>query len=473
MSSSSDVRFVHPNGRANVRPDLDAMLRGANRSLRAAVCFFTEPGRVLLSRHVSQLKQADSYFIASVDTPTNLKSLENLHNAAPGHVYIHLGGTTPEEKTVGRSLMHSKVFLAEGNQDCSLWVGSHNLTAMAVGGGNFEAGLMCTAPADSPVMQDAISHLEACRVTAEQFDPRDMERYQEIQRRHREESDWDSERSVLVIHAEASQMPTQLPFIVHINVVPIELDRLFRLDRPVRLFLHTSGTLRLRTPVDYRRATLWTGELTAVVRTERHPKNRGARGEFALANYNIDIPSLTCFPTLTPSGQSSVTPRTQVVIRLDQLGKVGAELFSIGGRSPVENALASAHALELHEVDGELARYFTPESVDGHTLIYRPVTGVQQNLVVTGYEETVRSRIPGQHEETVAPYAEENAVSDAEDEPALFPEDRPKKQPKAPTNPHVPPDADDRIQYRTTAPKHPLDPFFFLSNYAVRPRRHE
>lgn len=391
----------------------------------------------MLSRHVAQLNQADSYFVASVDFPTNLKSLEKLHDSAPGHVYIHLGGTTPEEKKVGRSLMHSKLFLAEGSQDCSLWVGSHNLTAMAVGGGNFEAGLMCTAPIYAPVMQDAIGHLQACRVTAELFDPRDMDRYEEIQRRHRRQTDWDSEGSVLVIHADASQKPSQLPFIVHINVVPCELDPLFRLDRPVRLFLHSPGSLRLGAAADYSKATLWTGEITAVVRTELHPKNRGASGTFATANYNIDIPSLTCLPALTAAGKSAVAAKTQVVIRLDKLGEMGEELFSVAGTSPVENVLASANALELHEVDHQLARFFTPESVEDYILIYRPVVGVQQKVTVTGYEETLRtglSRLP-----------ESQSVTETKDE----------------------------VHYSSKVPKNPIDPFFFLSNYTIRRKRHE
>ena len=90
MSTLANVELVHPDGRANVRPDLDAMLGGATRSLRAAVCFFTDAGRLLLSRHVSQLNQADSFFVASVDTPTNLKALEKLCGK-PGLVTYNLG----------------------------------------------------------------------------------------------------------------------------------------------------------------------------------------------------------------------------------------------------------------------------------------------------------------------------------------------------------------------------------------------
>ncbi len=98
--------------------------------------------------------------------------------------------------------MHSKVFLAEGEEGCRLWVGSHNLTAMAIEGGNYEAGVVVTGPASSGVMQDAIAHLQVCRNTAELFDPDQMERYEDIQRGWGKNEEWESERNVLVIHAQ-------------------------------------------------------------------------------------------------------------------------------------------------------------------------------------------------------------------------------------------------------------------------------
>ena len=107
-----------------------------------------------------------------MDFPTDLGALQALHRSAPGHVYIHLGGRTPEEPQVGRSLMHSKLFLAvDDDRQGRLWVGSHNLTAMALQGGNIEAGLTFTGPTSSTVVQGAVEHLEACRATAELFDP--------------------------------------------------------------------------------------------------------------------------------------------------------------------------------------------------------------------------------------------------------------------------------------------------------------
>jgi hypothetical protein len=429
------VDFFHPAGQSNVRPGLNALISGATKSFRAAVCFFTEAGRVLLSRHESRLKLLDSYFVASVDFPTNLKSLKKLHQMAPGHIYIHLGGTTPEEKGVGRSLMHSKVLLGESDEECQLWVGSHNLTAMAVAGGNFEAGLLISAHTSSQVIRDASAHLEACRTTAELFNPDDMRRYQEIQNRRRRESEWDIERFVLVIHAETTQLPSQSPFITHIQLVPTQYDRLFGMDRKIRLFLHPRGTLNPGRLVDYDKALLWTGEITAVVRTDLHPENRGASGQFANAIYEIDIPDLFTVPVMVGAGQSRVRARTQVVMRLDERGEPGAEVFSLHGRSPIENVLESAAPLEMHEADADMLRFFTNQSLDAQTLLYRPATGIRQELRVTGYEETLRAALPRRFRTQEVP------------------------------------DAAERVQYTMSIPENPIDSFLFLSSYVIRPRQ--
>jgi len=41
-----------------------------------------------------------------------------------------LGAISPVEISVGAALMHSKVFYARAKDECWLWTGSHNLTAM-------------------------------------------------------------------------------------------------------------------------------------------------------------------------------------------------------------------------------------------------------------------------------------------------------------------------------------------------------
>ncbi len=438
-SSLPAVRFHNPAGQTKVRPELDVLLGKASKSLRAAVCYFTEPGQILLSSHKDRLSLPDSFFVAGIDPPTNLESVERLHQQARGHVYLHMGGTTPKEK-IGkgyRALMHSKVFLSEGLQKFELWVGSHNLTGMAIEGGNFEAALTYSSVTASQVIQDAIQHLEACRNSAELFNPDDMVRYQAIQKERAENNDWDIERSILVIHAEAAHSPTGKSFIVRVQVRPTELDKLFRTDGQVRLFLHAPGSLTLKKPVDYHRAVMWSGEVTAVVRTEEHPKNRGARGQFAGANYDVDIPDLETVPKLITGGTSALRARTQVVIRAGNPGEVGAELFSIDDKSPLKNTLAGTQPLELHQIDHDMVKFFTPDSVVGSSLVYRPVIGIRQGLVVKGYEETVQSAMP---EKLRSPF-------DADVDNL---------------------DAENRVEYQTVEPKHPIDPFFFVSKHVVR-----
>lgn len=429
------VRFFHRNGRYNVGPELDILIKEATKSFRAAVCYSNEAGNVFLSRHSSRLKLKDSYFVASVDHPTDLQSLKKLHHLAPDHVYIHLGGTTPEERGVGRSLMHSKVLLGESDEECRLWVGSHNLTARALGGGNFEAGLLIADHKSSQVISDAIGHLESCRDTAEPFNPADMDRYVEIQNRRRRELEWDTERLVIVIHAEMADPLPQKSFITHIQLEPLLFDNYFAMDRSTRLYLHPPGTLKIGKSVDYGKTVLWTGEITAIVRTGRHPKNRGASGRFPDAEYGINLPDPPTIPVMVTAGQTSFQARTQVVVRLAERIEPGSEVYTVDKRSPIENMLVSAPALEMHEVDADMLKFFTPESVVGKTLQYRPTTGIRQELTVTGYEETLIS-----------------VRSESFYSPKM-------------------PDAVDRVHYTTRIPKNPIDPFFFLSSYVIRPKR--
>jgi hypothetical protein len=319
---------------------------------------------------------------------------------------------------------------------------------MAIAGGNFEAATMTLAPIDSRLIQDAIGHLELCRSTAELFDPAEMARYQDIQN-GRSQSMWESERNVLVIHAEAAEFPTAPEFIARVQIVPTELDQLIRNDRPVRLFLHPVGTLRPGMLVDYSRAQLWTGEITAVVRTELHPKHRGAKGEFSSANYEIDVPNLVSAPVLRLGGRSLVDPRTQVVISVTARDEPGREIFSISSKSPASFALESDGEQELQTVDKEIASYFTPESVRDGRLVYRPVADVREDFIVRGYEETVEKRrgLPPQ-----------SPVESEDDNYTSLPGHRRQRRLRRPP----------QIKYETVAPERPIDPFFYLSGYAIR-----
>ncbi|WP_339747967.1 hypothetical protein [uncultured Rubinisphaera sp.] len=409
--------------------------------MQSAVCFFTEPGRLILSRHQQQLNLPDSYFIASVSRPTNLDALARLHYTAPGHVYIHLGGTTPEEKKVGRSLMHSKLFLAEGLDHCRAWVGSHNLTGMAIAGGNFEAGVVFEAEKNSQVIQDVKSHLEACRITAEKFDPAELNRYREIQKSKASDSEWDTEKDVLILHAEAEAPPRESPFTVHLHLFPVELDACFRMERSVRLFVHPPGSLRSGSPVDYDRAEAWKGEITAVVRTERHPNHRGTRGNFPGADFEVTIRDLQTIPKLMRDDGSKTSALTQVIMRIEERLENDKEAYSTSSKSPVTNEIEFSSPLEMHQVEKEIAKYFTPESIDNGKLVYRPALKVYQRLSLEGYEETMMTKLSQK--------PPQRKLFQAEDEL---------------------PDEVEPIRYLVRPTENEIEPFLFLSRHVIRER---
>ena len=425
------IRFHHPNGHADVTASIVELLDDAATSLRAAVCFLTRPGASVLLRRPERLQQEGSFLIASIEPPSDLDAFLALHGAAPGHIFIHMGGRTPEAVDVGRSLMHSKVLLAQNESHCRLWVGSHNLTAAALGGGNFEASLELVAEHDSAVVHDAVDHLNACKVTAEPFDPSQMARYRDIQRRRLPMPPWITREQLLVIHAEAEVWPSGVPFTVHLQVTPIDFDMFFIIDRGVRLFLHPKGSIGPRRSTDFSQARLWCGSITGVVRTERHPRNQGLKGRFDNADFFLELPDLERSPRFIPTVDPASEPTSQVVLRMVEEQQPDLELYSTATESPMKAELdAEEPGVDLHTIDPEMTRYFTRESLRDDMLIYRPVHGVKPKYYVAGYDETMRS----------------------------VPDEKWDGHQRLP----------DAVSYDLKRPRVPVEPFFFVSKYVIR-----
>jgi len=408
-----------------------ALLDAATVSLQGAVCFVTRAGSRLLRSRARQLRRPGSFFVASIDKPTNLDELEMLHQAAPGNVYIHLGGRTPEDREAGRSLMHSKVLLAEGNEESHLWVGSHNLTAAAIAGGNFEAGIELVADNSSQPVRDARQHLEACRASAELFDPSQMDRYREIQRRRLPLPPEITRARLLVIHAEAQVWPTNPSFTVQLLVTPTDFDSYYRIDRDFRLYLHPPRSLRAGQQADFANARRWDGTTTAVVRTARHPGNQGMQGRFDKADFDIEVPDTVGPPRFLAAGGSASQPTSQVILRTATEERSGVEAYSTDSKNPMKSVMDAAEAgLDFQEISKEMAQFFTKESVRDGMLVYRPLHGMRREIDVAGYEETVRS-----------------LAADA------WPKNR---------------EILEAISFEAKEPHHPIDPFFFLTTYVIR-----
>jgi hypothetical protein len=71
-----------------------------------------------------------------------------------------------------RPMLHSKIYLMDmGSNGAAVFVGSHNLTAFALGGLNGEAGLLLEGDATDPVFEDLRRHVAASVAGAVQYDP--------------------------------------------------------------------------------------------------------------------------------------------------------------------------------------------------------------------------------------------------------------------------------------------------------------
>lgn len=425
--SSPEIRFFHRDGRHKIRDDLDLLVGPETTIFQGAVAYFTKAGYLFLETHKTVLRCSDSFFVASVDYPTDLDALENLHRLAPESIYIHLGAVTPVEHGIGRALMHSKIILAVGIASrVKLWVGSHNLTAQALQGGNFEAGLQITASLTDSFVQDAKSHLRECRRTAQLFDPSRMELYRGLQKKR--QRGFGKREDILVIHAEAEDHPTQAPFTVHVRLIPTEFDNYFQTDKNAHVYLYPKGALAPGKPVDQDPVQFWVGQITSDVRTDLHPRNRGIEGEFPAADFEVDIPDLNTPPVFVRAGMSGVSPVTQAVLRMDRQSRLGQYVYSVRDAPLLSRARPAGTGEREHgPLDRDMAGFFTRESkARDRRLIYEPVDHVERNVEIRAYPETMPREADLR---TVAPRGEYSLVR------------------------------------KEIEPKYPVDPFFFVSKH--------
>jgi len=322
--------------------------------------------------------------------------------------------------------MHSKVLLAEGFNSMKLWVGSHNLTARALAGANLEAGLLVTGDCDTKLMLDARKHLLVCRDSAERFDPARIEVYKQIQRRRmRGPIEVEPER-VLVIHAEAEDrfLEMNVPFNVRISVVRHELDGHFAMDRAVRLFLYPQGALNANSGSQPRPVCCWGGRQTGIIRTEKHPKNRGIEGSFPAADYQIMVPDLEHAPFAADKDAPMPDMVTQVVIQLDGETTIGSEVY------PVQTGAASYKMSTEQEhialgIDQRLLASFTRGVTAAGQVEFQRIKGIAPTIRIATYERTNHPLRALGH-------------------------------------------ADMEIQYDTVQPKRGIDPYFYVSKSVVR-----
>lgn len=176
MNLKTTVLFDKPQSRI---ADLiaDRLSKAVHTSI---VTGFATPGGLSQVRNalVSNNKALDALVIGAATFP-GYKILDEMHAAGVplNRLFVHLGHTKPSSShkhpTVRyHPMLHSKIYYTElpGEQACA-FVGSHNLTAFALGGLNGEASVMIEGPIASPDFQTLRDHITEARRQSVSYNP--------------------------------------------------------------------------------------------------------------------------------------------------------------------------------------------------------------------------------------------------------------------------------------------------------------
>ncbi|NNB92357.1 hypothetical protein HI113_00275 [Corallococcus exiguus] len=380
------LRFIHARPHTSALSDFDTLLASGIDGLRMSMCFFRPAGFKLLSRHAAALNHKSSFVVVAIDFPTDLDAVARLHAIAPGHVYLHRGFATPEEKKGGgQALMHSKICLTRAGNSAQLWVGSHNLSANALSGANIEAALLYAPAGEDQVIRDAEQHLAECRADAELFDPARIDEYRSVQA---QKAGFVGEKAaVLVIHAEEHHPLVQPPpGVIHILFATEEFDTLTKTDTTVHFFVHPPGTLHHRAYIGpgVRR---YTGRIIEDNRTELH-SGGGSRSTMRNATHWLELQSI---PRLVAPNSSAVRAVTQAAILLD-LGEARADefIYSVGRHRSTAEVASTVESLRyaVDETPDDLLQFFTPSSIESGRLVFAPREHVQETARINVFSRT-------------------------------------------------------------------------------------
>lgn len=338
-----NVRFIAPDARQRAKPLLDALLESGTEQISIACAFLSPGGVEMLKRHAQRLRLSESFVVVAWERPTTLDALNDLYAHIPSKLYVHLGSLTPVERGVGPGLMHSKVYFAKAGRACRLWTGSHNLTASATQGVNREAAILVEGTADEDVFADALNHLNQCRAEAILFDP--LQPPPPL-----------TSHQTLVIHAECDTSLKINPWFVHLRPDTTDYDQAMRPPAAVWLYLYKPGSLRMgesRPPA----IAVYSGMLTALNFTERHPRYRGIPADWREADYVIEIDR--GIPHLRDPTPKTTTP-SQGIFRVDLRENSETVWLTESPAPKIERVVGEKR---LSDVDPEFRRFFTKPSL--------------------------------------------------------------------------------------------------------------
>ncbi|MCB1099845.1 MAG: hypothetical protein KDN22_30035 [Verrucomicrobiae bacterium] len=369
------ARFHSADPYSGSNLQLNALLRSGADQLAISCAYCTAAGVEFLKPHASRLNNRDSFVVVSWDKPTDFAALEELHKLIPGHLYVHFGNTTPVERKVGHSKMHSKAFYARSGGSCSLWTGSHNLTASAILGANCEAAILLEGDADEDPFIEALAHLEQCRDEAHLYYS-GMQGPEAIDR---------NKEPTLIIHAEGPAA-TPPPWHLYLRAQGTEIDSLLTLPSDLRLYLYPPGSLSRGWQLAHPHSA-YGGSLTGVNLTPNHPSFSGAQASWPAATHVVDIEFSGSAPTFgipSPDPRNVTTQALFSITGAADLQELWLKKKPTPKLEPIQGT-ESRRYVDQEPVSTELLSFFTNASKGfSGELIFKPIAGFEPVLELSG-----------------------------------------------------------------------------------------
>jgi hypothetical protein len=264
------TEFFNRQPRAEAYARLNSVMASGTVCLQGAVCYVTEEGCRLLQENIVRFKLPGSFFVAGYNDISSISAINELCALAPGKFFFHgvaREGSEDSEGDMLPGLMHAKIIYAEGTNDATVWVGSHNFTHNALRGVNIEAATITKGDKNAPFFQHVREFLKSVR--SESFaGPAPLRKPPALEKPIRE---------LVLIHSEATEeqirsIKGRKTCYISIHLRQDAYDSLCRPpanpDKHVRLLLYPPGVLTPNGPTAPA-ALVKAGELYGVNFTEK------------------------------------------------------------------------------------------------------------------------------------------------------------------------------------------------------------
>ncbi len=313
------TEFFNSQPRDEAYARLNSVMASGTICLQGAVCYVTEEGCRLLQENIERFKLPESFFIAGYNDISSISAINELCVQAPGKFFFHgvaREGSEDSEGDMLPGLMHAKIIYAEGTNDATVWVGSHNFTHNALRGVNIEAATITTGEKSAPFFQSIREFLESVR--RESFaGPAPLRKPPALEKPIRE---------LVLIHCEATEQQIQSikerkNCYISIHLRQDAYDSLCRPpadpDKHVRLLLYLPGVLTPNGPTAPA-VLVKAGELYGVNFTEKSVR-KGNDAGWPEMSYSIAEPIGAPFQPLKICTESHdpVDDVTVCAIRVD------------------------------------------------------------------------------------------------------------------------------------------------------------